>query len=316
MPPTPSQRRSAGSGIRPVLVGTLSVVIPILSASGAAGQVPTPETSPTESPAPPPPSPEPPPSPAPAPEPPPNASASVGGKQGGEAWAAKDEGGSRSRPRSRPQRHGTRLLPDTCARLAGVAAPGWGGPSSTTGLEGILSRSPGGEATMTSFLRVAGPFPVAGPAWWTNDWHVRRCEPYPHLHAGLDIFADAGTPVVATADGRVSQNTNHAIAGLSVEIDDEHGMQFFYAHLSRIAQGVSVGARVEVGDVLGFVGDTGNARGGLPHLHLEIQPGGVPVPPKPYVDRWLETAERRARRLVREGVRTNASWRTPRDEGP
>ncbi len=168
---------------------------------------------------------------------------------------------------------------------------------------------------MTSFLRVAGPFPVAGPAWWTNDWHVRRCEPYPHLHAGLDIFADAGTPVVATADGRVSQNTNHAIAGLSVEIVDEHGMQYFYAHLSRIAQGVSVGARVEVGDVLGFVGDTGNARGGLPHLHLEIQPGGVPVPPKPYVDRWLVIAERRARRLVREGARMNASWRTPRDEG-
>jgi murein DD-endopeptidase MepM/ murein hydrolase activator NlpD len=205
-----------------------------------------------------------------------------------------------SRRRSRPDRLGPPRQVDSCGGLVGVAGPDLGGPASTTDLEGILARSTGKVGSIGSaFLRVAGPFPVAGPARWTNDWHARRCEPYPHLHQGLDIFAEGGTPVVAARDGRISQRADHAIAGLSVEITGGDGVQYFYAHLSQIAEGVSVGDRVETGDVLGYIGATGNAFGGPPHLHLEIQPGGVPVPPKPYVDRWLAISERRARGMVR-----------------
>jgi hypothetical protein len=147
-------------------------------------------------------------------------------------------------------------------------------------------------------LAVDGPFPVAGPASWSNDWHARRCEPYPHLHQGIDILAASGTPLVAVVSGRVTKVVSGSISGLSVEIADAGGTQYFYAHLSRFAPGVGIGDEVAPGEVLGYVGDTGNADGGPPHLHLEVQPGGVPVPPISYVGRWLAVTERRARSWV------------------
>jgi murein DD-endopeptidase MepM/ murein hydrolase activator NlpD len=145
-----------------------------------------------------------------------------------------------------------------------------------------------------AYLGVSGPFPIAGPSNWSNDWHVRRCEPYPHLHEGIDIFAPLGTPVVAIANGRISQRGVGSISGLSVEIADAQGVQYFYAHLSAFRPGLVPGGTVQRGQVLGYIGTTGNAQGTSPHLHLEVQPGGVPVPPKPYVDRWLSAAEQRA----------------------
>jgi hypothetical protein len=96
----------------------------------------------------------------------------------------------------------------------------------------------------------------------------------------------------------VTQQGNGAVAGQSVEITDGDGVQYFYAHLSGFADDLSVGPPVKKGQLLGYVGTSGNARGTSPHLHLEIQSDGEPVPPKPYVDRWLTTAERRARQLV------------------
>jgi murein DD-endopeptidase MepM/ murein hydrolase activator NlpD len=286
----------------------LNAVLSITTAGRSAAQIPTPEPSPTVTaqpspppaqPSPPPAQPSPPPSEEPAPPPqPPDPPTTEAGGQGGQTGAVTSNGSSgqqQSRGRDRGGRPGH---VDPCAALVGVAGPDSGGPGSTALLEKILDRSTS-SFIRDAFLRVAGPFPVAGPAWWTNDWHARRCEPYPHLHKGLDIFAEEGTPVVAAADGRVSQSTNHSIAGLSVEITDGAGVQYFYAHLTRIAAGISVGDRIETGHVLGYVGATGNASGGPPHLHLEVQPGGVPVPPKPFVDRWLEVAERRAGRMVR-----------------
>jgi hypothetical protein len=145
-----------------------------------------------------------------------------------------------------------------------------------------------------AYLGVSGPFPVAGPAHWSNDWHVRRCEPYPHLHEGIDIFAPHGTPIVAVTGGRISQRGIGSISGLSVEVVDAQGVQYFYAHLSAFEVGLVPGGTVQRGQVLGYIGTTGNAQGTSPHLHLEVQPGGVPVPPKPYVDRWLRSAEQRA----------------------
>lgn len=162
-----------------------------------------------------------------------------------------------------------------------------------------------GTQEQGAFLRLAGPFPVAGHAWWTDDWHALRCVPTPHLHQGIDIFAPRGTPLVAAAGGTVSQAGNAGAAGLSVEITDANGTQYFYAHLDGFAPGLRVGARVSVGDVLGFVGDTGNARGTSPHVHLEVQPWGSPVPPKPFVDRWFERARIRAARLI-AGIRARA----------
>jgi hypothetical protein len=148
---------------------------------------------------------------------------------------------------------------------------------------------------------VVGPFPVAGLAWWGDDWHAPRCCPFAHLHQGLDIFAPFGTPLVAAADGYITQKVNSpAASGLGLEITDARGIQYFYAHLSAFEPGIELGTRVEIGQVIGYVGATGNARGTIPHLHFERQPDGIPAPPKPWVDRWLKIAERKAMRLVQK----------------
>lgn len=182
--------------------------------------------------------------------------------------------------------------------VSSIVAPA-GGANSTAELTAILSKLRSRGVSMSrAFHRVAGPFPVAGPARWADDWLAPRCDPYPHRHKGVDIFAPAGTPLVAAADGRVSLKAVRSVGGLSVEITARDGVEYYYAHLSSFARRLRVGRRVWTGDVVGYVGDTGNARG-TPHLHFEIQPGGAAVPPKPDVDRWLERAERRARRWVR-----------------
>jgi peptidoglycan LD-endopeptidase LytH len=98
-------------------------------------------------------------------------------------------------------------------------------------------------------------------------------------HAGVDIFAPRGTPVVATAEGRVTQVASNPIGGLVIWLADGHsGLTYYYAHLDehRVRQGQWVAA----GDTIGTVGNTGNARGTSPHLHFGIyRPGRIALDP-------------------------------------
>ena len=159
----------------------------------------------------------------------------------------------------------------------------------------ILSRF--GVDLQQSLMAVVPPFPVAGLAYWTDDWHACR-DGCSRLHEGLDIFAQSGTPLVSSADGFVSQKLVGELSGISVEITDDAGVQYFYAHMSAWAEGIEVGQRVTTGQLLGYMGNTGNAISTPPHLHYEIQPGGIPAPPKPHVDQWIELAELKAQQLV------------------
>jgi murein DD-endopeptidase MepM/ murein hydrolase activator NlpD len=171
-------------------------------------------------------------------------------------------------------------------------------PNNSQALVDVLSQlEPYGIPLPEGLLRVAGPFPVAGLAYWTDDWHACR-DGCSRLHEGLDIFAQTGTPLVATSDGFVSQKLEGELSGISIEITDDQGVQYFYAHLSAWAEPIEVGDRVEMGQVVGYVGNTGNAIYTPPHLHFEVQPGGIPVPPKPFVDRWLQIAEAEAQQLL------------------
>ena len=112
-------------------------------------------------------------------------------------------------------------------------------------------------------------------------------------HHGIDIFAPRNTPVVAAADGFVSHVGTSNLGGNIVWVwDARRGQSQYYAHLER--QAVTTGARVKAGDVVGYVGNTGNARTTAPHLHFGIYSRGEgPIDPLPFVKgaRGPEVAE-------------------------
>ena len=100
-------------------------------------------------------------------------------------------------------------------------------------------------------------------------------------HEGVDIFAPRGTPVVAVADGRIEESRNTPTGGLVIwQADAASSLIYYYAHLDELI--AREGMYVRAGDVIGRVGNTGNARGTRPHLHFAVyRPGTVPVDPVP-----------------------------------
>ena len=121
-----------------------------------------------------------------------------------------------------------------------------------------------------SRIRPFGVCPVAGPHAIADDFgiwvHHPKDEGGDHVHQGNDISAAAGTPIVAPFDG-VAVASPNKIGGLAVKVFGDFGY-VYNAHLSRYG---SLGA-VDKGDVVGYVGSTGNAGG--PHDHFEWHPGG------------------------------------------
>jgi murein DD-endopeptidase MepM/ murein hydrolase activator NlpD len=108
-------------------------------------------------------------------------------------------------------------------------------------------------------------------------WHPSLDRPRPHT--GIDIVAPRGTPVVASANGRISAVGHHGEYGLMIEVDHGYGITTRYAHLSRAA--VRVGQTVQRGDAIGDVGQSGLATG--PHLHYEVLVSGQPANPRRYI---------------------------------
>lgn len=89
-------------------------------------------------------------------------------------------------------------------------------------------------------------------------------------HEGVDLFAARGTPVRPAATGVVWHAGETALGGLAIAIDGDDGMRYFYTHLDSIAPGIRDGQRVSLQQVIGYVGNTGNAAGGPPHLHFAV----------------------------------------------
>jgi hypothetical protein len=135
--------------------------------------------------------------------------------------------------------------------------------------------------------RVAyGRFPVAGSAAWVDDWYAPRfTETSFRFHLGLDLIAAYGTPLRSPADG-VARIDNSPAGGLAVKVVQPDGTFFYLAHMSATADGLTDGTPVKVGDLLGYVGQSGDATG--PHCHFGIYQGGTtPIPPKPIIDQWV-----------------------------
>jgi murein DD-endopeptidase MepM/ murein hydrolase activator NlpD len=119
-------------------------------------------------------------------------------------------------------------------------------------------------------------FPVGEPHSFGDSFGAPRMmgSEYEHAHQGTDIMAPHGTPLLACERGIITEMGTDVLGGTKLWLKGESGTYYYYAHLSAFAEGLQSGDIVEAGDVVGLVGDTGNARGGAPHLHFEIHPGG------------------------------------------
>jgi len=111
-------------------------------------------------------------------------------------------------------------------------------------------------------------------------------------HNGIDLASPTGTPVYATADGRVDMAQWFSSYGLYIQINHGGELETRYAHLSALS--VSPGQQVRKGDLIGYVGSTGRSTG--PHLHYEVRVAGQAVNPVPYM---VETTAQRAFALAR-----------------
>jgi peptidoglycan hydrolase-like protein with peptidoglycan-binding domain len=100
-------------------------------------------------------------------------------------------------------------------------------------------------------------------------------------HEGLDIMAPQDTPIASPTDAVVTRTGNGSGSGIYVRTANPGGETFVYMHLSKVASNISEGTALKRGDLIGFVGNTGNASGGAPHLHLEIRNGRTPTDPYP-----------------------------------
>jgi predicted CXXCH cytochrome family protein len=122
-------------------------------------------------------------------------------------------------------------------------------------------------------------FPVEGQNHFNDDFGAPRYVGGYHPHAGIDIVCSRGTPLVAVVGGviRHANPVDTGLGGITVWLDGDDGNSYYYAHLSDIQEGILPGTRVAAGQVVGFAGDSGDAKGGVVHLHFEIHPGGGDV---------------------------------------
>jgi hypothetical protein len=141
-------------------------------------------------------------------------------------------------------------------------------------------------------------FPVAGPTSYIDDFGQPRAG---GPHQGNDVMAAKKTPVVAAEAGKVKFWTTSASAGCMLYLYGQSGTNYEYIHLNNdltkgndnrgkcvagvsYAPGLKDGAKVSAGQMLGYVGDSGDANGIASHLHFEVHPGGgAAVSPYPYL---------------------------------
>jgi len=140
-------------------------------------------------------------------------------------------------------------------------------------LDGFPVRQP---PQVTPKLTAGGyVFPVYGPSSFMNTFGGPRSDVSGGWHHGDDIFAPLGAPILSVASGTVFSVGWNKVGGNRLWLRDGQGNLFYYAHLSAFTPLAINGNKVNAGDVLGFVGNTGDAQGTPTHLHFEIHPVGL-----------------------------------------
>jgi murein DD-endopeptidase MepM/ murein hydrolase activator NlpD len=147
-------------------------------------------------------------------------------------------------------------------------APGESGPNGPP----VLKKPPNVTPKLTAGGYV---FPVYGNSSFIDTFGAFRGDVSGGWHHGDDIFAALGSPLLAVADGTVFSVGWNRVGGWRLWLRDNGGNEFYYAHLSAYSPLAVNGAIVHAGDVLGFLGDSGDAQGTPYHLHFEVHPLGL-----------------------------------------
>lgn len=205
--------------------------------------------------------------------------------------------------RVQPPRHSlpddTRLRPGPSAAAPakpsgeGTVAPAEPAPPAAAAGPPPAVRDPGDAQGAQLLAQRPLLVPVAGiaPSRLSDNYEQSRGS---RKHEAIDILAPHGTPVVAVDDGRITKLFTSKPGGLTVYQYDPSGrLAYYYAHLQRYAEGLREGQEVKRGDVIGYVGVTGNSDPDAPHLHFAVfrlgQPAkwwqGDPVNPYPALSR-------------------------------
>jgi murein DD-endopeptidase MepM/ murein hydrolase activator NlpD len=125
---------------------------------------------------------------------------------------------------------------------------------------------------------------MARPYTYVDTWGAPRSGG--RSHQGTDVMAPYGTKVLAYTDGVISRESSNAYGGITLYLQGDNGVEYYYAHLASYA--VPEGSRVRAGQYIANNGQSGNARYTAPHVHFEVHPGGPgssPVNPYLYVKR-------------------------------
>jgi murein DD-endopeptidase MepM/ murein hydrolase activator NlpD len=181
----------------------------------------------------------------------------------------------REAPRTVVVPPGKSLPDDTVLRpQAGAPAPPQPAASTRAG-------SPGDRDGAQLLAQRALAVPVAGipPTALSDNYEQRRGQ---GAHEAIDILAPSGTPVVAVDDGRIAKLFTSQPGGLTIyQYDPAQRLAYYYAHLQRYADGVREGQDVKRGQLIAYVGSSGNADPKAPHLHFAVFKLGAPP-------RWWE----------------------------
>jgi hypothetical protein len=126
-------------------------------------------------------------------------------------------------------------------------------------------------------------FPTGTPCSFTDDFGAPRgtdASGNPLYHEGNDVIASIGTPIYAVKAGTVSRLSQSVKGGNQLYLTLDDGTYFFHAHIDHYADGITAGTKVTAGQVIAYVGQTGDAQYTIAHLHFEVHPqGGAPIDP-------------------------------------
>ena len=141
-------------------------------------------------------------------------------------------------------------------------------PAPTSGRTGIIPRT-APEAKDLDSRNLAVPVQGIDPDKLVRSFHEQRSGS--REHEAIDILAPAGTPVIAVEDGTIAKLFVSKAGGITIyQFAPGKAYSYYYAHLDRYADGLKEGASVHRGQVIGYVGTTGNAPKNTPHLHFAV----------------------------------------------